>query len=89
VHGGLVSNLAEDDMLPIEPSSNDGGNEELGTVAEGVSVSVAEIMVEYSYLRVRSSIGHGEKTWLCVSPLEVLVRKLLAVDGLATSALLE
>ena len=30
-----VCNLAEDDVLAIEPGSNDGGDEELGAVATG------------------------------------------------------
>lgn len=38
-------------------------------------------------VRVWSSIGHGEKEWLVVGELEVLISELLAVDGLATSAL--
>jgi hypothetical protein len=39
-------------------------------------------------LRVRTSVGHGEKTLLGVLSLEVLIGELLTVDGLATSALL-
>lgn len=36
----MVSNLAEDDVLAIEPASDDGGNEELGAVAaKTISVS--------------------------------------------------
>lgn len=38
-------------------------------------------------LRVRTGIGHGQKTRAFVSDLEVLVGKLLAVDRLATSSL--
>lgn len=33
LHGGLVSNLTEDDVLAIEPRGHDGGDEELGAVA--------------------------------------------------------
>ncbi len=38
-------------------------------------------------LRVRTSVGHGKKAGAGVLPGEVLVGELLAVDGLATSAL--
>lgn len=34
VHGLLISNLAEDDVLAIQPGGDDGGDEELGAVAE-------------------------------------------------------
>jgi len=34
----LVSNLAEDDVLAIEPAGDDRGNEELGAVGVGTSV---------------------------------------------------
>jgi hypothetical protein len=34
LHGLLVGNLAKDDVLAIEPRGDDGGNEELGAVAE-------------------------------------------------------
>lgn len=33
VHGLLVSNLTEDDVLAIQPGGDDGGDEELGAVA--------------------------------------------------------
>jgi hypothetical protein len=39
------------------------------------------------YVRVGSSIGHGQEEGLLVPQLEVLVGKLLAIDGLATGAL--
>jgi hypothetical protein len=38
-------------------------------------------------LRVLAGVGHGEETGAGVLELEVLVGKLLAVDGLATGAL--
>jgi hypothetical protein len=38
-------------------------------------------------LRVGTSIGHGQQVLLGVGLLEVLIGKLLAVDGLAASAL--
>ena len=40
-----------------------------------------------SDLRVGSGVGHGEQEWLVVGELEVLIRELLAVDGLSSSAL--
>ena len=33
LHALIVRNLAEDDVLAIEPASDNGGDEELGTVA--------------------------------------------------------
>lgn len=38
-------------------------------------------------LRVGAGVGHGQQTRAGVLDLEVLVGELLAVDGLATSAL--
>jgi hypothetical protein len=35
----LVGDLAEDDVLAIEPAGHDGGDEELGAVAGGGGVS--------------------------------------------------
>ena len=32
---GIVGNLAEDDVLAIEPGGNDGGDEELGAIPAG------------------------------------------------------
>jgi len=40
LHAGVIGNLAEDDVLAIEPRSNDGGDEELGTVATCLSASM-------------------------------------------------
>lgn len=40
-----------------------------------------------SSLRVRAGVGHGEESRLGVLAGEVLISELLAVDGLATSAL--
>jgi len=40
-------------------------------------------------LRVGAGVGHGEKTRAGVLDLEVLIGELLAVDGLATRALLQ
>jgi hypothetical protein len=38
-------------------------------------------------LRVGAGVGHGQQTGAVVLQLEVLIGKLLAVDGLAASAL--
>ena len=43
---------------------------------------------EWDCLRVLSGIGHGEQIWLVVLELEVLILKLLTVDGLATGTLI-
>jgi hypothetical protein len=32
LHAGIICDLAEDDMLAIEPGGDDGGDEELGAV---------------------------------------------------------
>ena len=65
----LVSDLAEDDVLAVQPAGDDGGDEELGAVGVGPGV------------------GHAEEEGLGVLELEVFVRELLAVDGLAARAL--
>ena len=41
---------------------------------------------ELGSVGVGTSVGHGEQSWAGVLQLEVLVSELLAVDGLATSA---
>ena len=35
VHGLLVCDFAEDDVLAVEPAGDDGGDEELGSIARG------------------------------------------------------
>lgn len=94
-----VRDLAEDDVAAIQPGGGDGGDEELGAVAVDINVSkVGQKMGrgskigrgssgETADLRVGTSVGHGEQEGLLVLLLEVLIGKLLAVDGLATSAL--
>jgi hypothetical protein len=83
----LISNLAEDDMLAIEPAGDNSGDEELGAVAVETSCQLCFEMGVSVCLRVRTGIGHGQKSWLGVLAGEVLVGELLTVDGLATSAL--
>jgi len=70
----FVGNLTEDDVTAVKPGRNDGGDEELGAV------------------RVRARVSHGEKERPVVLPgirsVQVLVLELVAIDGLATSAIL-
>jgi len=68
-HFHTLDDLAEDNVLAIEPAGDDGGDEELGAVG------------------VLAGVGHGEQARLSMRQLEVLIRELLAVDGLATSAI--
>jgi hypothetical protein len=76
----LVGNLAEDNVLAIEPAGRDGCNEELRAVAIERGL-VKYIAVSLSGdLRVGPSVGHGEKTLLGVLLDEVLIRELVAVD---------
>jgi hypothetical protein len=87
VQGLLISNLTEDDVLTIEPAGDNGGDEELRTVAAIILlVGPLETSSEVS-LRIWSSVGHGEKSWLGVLSLEVLIGKLLTVNGLSTGTL--
>lgn len=108
-------NLAEDDVLAVEPRGHNGGDEELGSVA-AVTTKLAHtqvlvtiffflvflssssfflLLVSSSFchglgvrnIRVGAGVGHGQQTRLGVLEVEVLVGKLLAVNGLATSAL--
>ncbi len=74
-------------MLAIEPAGDDSGNEELRAVAIGTSCQQCFGTKVRACLRVGTSIGHGQKSWLGVLAGEVLVGELLTVDGLATSAL--
>jgi hypothetical protein len=83
----LVRNLAEDDVLAIEPAGDNSGDEELGAVAIWMSCQLCFGVGVRACLRVGAGIGHGEKSWLGVLAGEVLVGELLTVDGLATSAL--
>lgn len=89
--GLLISDLTEDNVLAIEPAGDDGGNEELGAVAVDTTSQLYLLCLglegSVRCLRVWSGVGHGEKSWLGVLLLEVLIGELLTVDGLATSAL--
>jgi hypothetical protein len=80
-----IRNAAEDDVLAVEPRGDDGGDEELGAVAV---VILASSQASSGYdVRVGAGVGHRQEEGLLVGQLEVLVAELLAVDGLATSAL--
>jgi hypothetical protein len=82
-----LDNLAEDNVLAIEPRGLDGADEELGAVADAPLVMLMEKAIE-EYLRAGAGVGHGEDTGTGVLEVEVLVLKLLAVDGLSASALM-
>lgn len=83
----IISDLAEDNVLSIEPAGDDGGDEELGAVAVETTISLKAEKKGLRCLRVGTSVGHGEKTRLGVLADEVLIGELLTVDGLATGAL--
>lgn len=88
-NGGLVRDLAEDDVAAVEPRGDDGGDEELGAVAMELSVMMSfRVGPTWQFdIRVGAGVGHGEEEGLVVGELEVLVGELLAVDGLATGTL--
>nr|WNZ75859.1 hypothetical protein [Trichoderma harzianum] len=90
-HGLLVSDLAEDDVAAVQPRGDDSGDEELRAVAV-FRCRVRMLCwpfddVSRVNLRVGAGVGHGQQTGAVVLQLEVLIGKLLAVDGLAASAL--
>lgn len=82
-------------MLAIQPAGHDGGDEELRAVAvggDGLAIVMASGKMlcrgwSVACLRVWAGVGHGQKSGLGVLSDEVLVGELLAVDGLATGAL--
>jgi hypothetical protein len=81
-----LDNLAEDDVLAVQPGGLDGADEELRAVA----MELLERHIRLDKVNVRSGagVGHGEDTGASVLQVEVLVLELLAVDGLTTGALL-
>jgi hypothetical protein len=81
-----LDNLAEDDVLAVQPGGLDGADEELRAVA----MELLERHRRLDKVNVRSGagVGHGEDTGASVLQVEVLVLELLAVDGLTTGALL-
>ena len=79
-HGLLISDLAEDNVLAIEPSGDNGGNKELGAVAREHVSWYLRSGVEVQGLRVWSSVGHGQKSRSDVLLLKVLIGELLTVD---------
>lgn len=52
-----IGDLAEDDVLAIEPAGHDGGDEELGTIALQDRVSKGIGVRQFSELRVRTCWG--------------------------------
>lgn len=87
LHRLLISHLAKDDVLAIEPAGDDGGDEELGAVASKEELAVIGCAWLVRDLRVGTRIGHGQESRLVVHALEVLIGKFLAIDGDATGAL--
>lgn len=72
----------KDDMLPIQPSSDGGSDEELDSLA-----SLQALGRTMSYLRaigILTRIGHAQLTSLGMLQLEVLIGKLLPIDRLPT-----
>lgn len=91
LEGLVVGNLAEDDVAAVQPGGHDGGDEELGAVAGFNLLAHIHNRTELSaawtdVIRVGAGVGHGQQTRAGVLDLEVLIGELLAVDGLATSA---
>lgn len=83
-------------MLAVEPRGDNGGDEELGTVAAEkirVSKGIRGVALTKSTgtrdVRVGAGVGHGKKTGAGVLVDEVLIGELLAVDGPATGALFQ
>jgi hypothetical protein len=87
LHGSIISDLAEDDVLAIEPRGDDGGDEELRAVAEEEKIRFALGVDRCDDLRVGAGVGHGQETGLGVLQREVLIGELLAVDGATTGTL--
>ena len=87
MHRLISDNLAEDDVLAIEPAGHGGSDEELRAVPGHMSAITKTAIRSAQCVRVGSSVGHGEETRLNMLQLEVLVCKLLAVDGFPTGAL--
>jgi hypothetical protein len=85
-HTLVALDFSEDNVLAIEPAGDNSGDEELRTVATRVSESRSEVHSSQNS-RVWASVGHREKTWADMLAREVLVGKLLAVNGLSASAL--
>jgi hypothetical protein len=81
----VIGDLAEDDVLAVQPRGHDSGDEELRAVAVRLLAKFLPLCA--AYLRVGACVGHGQKEGLVVLQLEVLVAEFLAVNGLATGAL--
>lgn len=60
LHASIISDLAEDDVLAIEPRGDDGGDEELGAVTDnGKSVDILDGMaIACVNSRVGTCVGH-------------------------------
>lgn len=49
--------------------------------------SISSAQKELRAISVRSGVGHGENSWASVLEPEVLIRELVAIDGLSTRAI--
>jgi hypothetical protein len=75
-----LDDLAEDDVLAVQPRGLLSADEELGAVAR--RCQRLRMAMQAACLRVGAGVGHGEDTGASVLQGEVLVPELLAVDGL-------
>lgn len=84
-----LEDLAEDNVLSVEPRGDGGGDKELRTVGvlSGVGHACRKIFVSNLFLVTYVMISQlTQKVLLGVLQLEVLIRELVAVDALAASA---
>lgn len=85
-----LEDLAEDNVLSVEPGGDGGGDEELRAVGvfSGVGHACRKMFVNNPFLYVCLMMSQlTQKVLLGVLQLEVLIRELVAVDALAASAI--
>jgi hypothetical protein len=73
-------------VFTVEPAGYYGGDEELGSVT-AESFRTGHQLYGFKSLRVGTGVGHREEEWAVMLELEVFVLELLAIDGFASSAL--
>ena len=79
-----LNDLAEDDVLAVQPGRDGRGNEELRGLSEDAEDSLGIL-----YLRaigIFTRVGHAQEALLGVLELEVLVLKFRTIDRFPTSA---